>query len=119
MAITTEKELARAIEEARDTIEIEGDLAGKTIKIKATDKVAWAVAIGAIGVALTALLASGGVAAPVSGAVAAGAVGVLGLPATTSALAIAFAAGGVGVLNKLRGYDLKKISDTRVVLTRS
>ncbi|WP_205437214.1 hypothetical protein [Helicobacter suis] len=54
-----------------------------------------------------------------SGVVAAGAVGVLGLPATTSALAIALAAGGVGVLNKLRGYNLKKISNTRVVLTKS
>ncbi|BCD46571.1 hypothetical protein NHP194003_07240 [Helicobacter suis] len=73
------KKLARAVEEGRDTIEIEEDLATKTIKIKATGKVAWAVAIGAIGVALAALLASGGVAAPTSGVVAAGAVGVLGL----------------------------------------
>ncbi|WP_275897270.1 hypothetical protein [Helicobacter suis] len=41
MAIQTEEELARAIKEGRDTIEIEGDLATKTIRIKATGKVAW------------------------------------------------------------------------------
>ncbi|TSA85757.1 hypothetical protein [Helicobacter mehlei] len=80
---------------------------------------ALAVVIGAIGVAVTALLVTGGTVAPASGVVAGGAVAVLGFPATTSAVAIAFAAGGVGVLNKLRGYDLKKISDTHVVLTRS
>jgi len=87
--------------------------------------VAWIVALGAIGVTVTAILATtvtGGAATPVSGFVGLGAssaaVGILGGTTTYSAIAIAVAAGGVGVLNKLRRYDLVKNSESSVILTR-
>ncbi|GKV90438.1 MULTISPECIES: hypothetical protein [Pectobacterium] len=125
-AITTEKELAKALKEEKDTITIEGDLAKKTIKIKATGKIAWAIALAAIGIAVGSAIATagtGGAAAPVTGATAllgaGGAVGVLGATTTTSAIAIAIAAGGVGVLTRLRKYTIVDKSDSRVVLRRS
>lgn len=40
VSVKTEKELATAIENEQDTIEIVGDLANKTVKIKATGTVA-------------------------------------------------------------------------------
>ncbi|MEI3776128.1 hypothetical protein [Pectobacterium brasiliense] len=125
-AITTEKELAKAIKENQDTIIIEGDLAKKTIKIKATGKVAWVIAFAAIGIAVGATIATvgtGGAATPVTGTAAlvgaSGAVGVLGVSTTTSAIAIAVAAGGVGVLTRLRKYTIVDKSNSRVVLKRS
>ncbi|EJD6111621.1 hypothetical protein ACX7S9_002504 [Morganella morganii] len=125
MNITTEKELAQALKNNEDSITIEGDLARKTVRIKATGSIAWIIAIGAIGVAVAAVLATagtGGVATPISGAVgfsaAGAAVGVLGTSATYSAIAIAVAAGGIGVLNKLRRYKIVDKSNDIVVLRR-
>lgn len=48
-----------------------------------------------------------------------GAVSTLGFSATATAISMAVAAGGVGVLNRLRDYDMEKISDTHVKLTKS
>ena len=79
---------------------------------------AWAVAIGAIAIAVTATLVTGGAAAPASGIVGIGAVSVLGLPAATAAVMIAISAGGVGVLNKLRKYKIIEKTDEKVVLRR-
>lgn len=123
--VTTEKELAKAIKDEEDMIVIEGDLAKTTIKIKATGKVAWAIAIGAISLAaysLIATLGTGGASAPVTattGFMAGGAaVTVLGSGSTASAIAIAVAAGGVGVLSKLRSYKIIEKSAGKVVLAR-
>ncbi|QHP79363.1 hypothetical protein EO763_05080 [Pectobacterium odoriferum] len=125
-AITTEKELAKALKEEQDTITIEGDLAKKTIKIKATGKIAWAIAFAAIGIAVGAAIATmgtGGAAAPVTGTAAlvgaGGAVGILGVSTTTSAITIAIAAGGVRALTQLRKYTIVDKSNSRVVLRRS
>ena len=122
MKAMTEKELAEAIESGANSIEIYGDLARHTIGIKATGQVAWLVAIGAIGVAVASLMgspATAGVSAGFAAASAAGAVGILGAATTATAISIAVAAGGVGVLNRLRDYDMKKISDTHVKLTKT
>ena len=122
MTARTEKELAEAIESGANSIEIYGDLARHTIGIKATGQVAWLVAIGAIGVAVASLMvspATAGVSAGFAAASAAGAVGILGAATTATAISIALAAGGVGVLNHLRDYDMEKISDTHVKLTKS
>ena len=122
MKAMTEKELAEAIESGANSIEIYGDLARHTIGIKATGQVAWLVAIGAIGVAVASLMvspATAGVSAGFAAASAAGAVGLLGAATTATAISIAVAAGGVGVLNRLRDYDMEKISDTHVKLTKS
>ncbi|WP_120955757.1 hypothetical protein [Helicobacter mehlei] len=119
MQVSNEKELAEAIENGENSIEIVGDFSKKIVKIKATGDVAWGIAIAAIAAAVAMAIASGGLAAPASLFTAAGAVGILGTGPTISAVTIAVAAGGVGVLNKLRGYNLKKISDNHVILTKA
>lgn len=125
MAVKTEKELGNAINNEQDTIEIEGDLVNKVLRIKATGKVVWAVAAGAIGVAVVAILypvpepttqlASKGVAATASGA----AVAILGTGTTATAILIAISAGGIGVLNKLRTYKVVSTAKNRIVLKKS
>ncbi|EQC1088005.1 hypothetical protein [Klebsiella pneumoniae] len=126
MAITTEKDLGDAINRGESTIEISGDLAKKTLRIKATGAVAWAVAIGAISISFYAAMltiGSGGTTAPVAGPVVAGltagSAGILGVPATISAISLAVSAGSLGVLNKLRtGYNITKKEGDIVILTK-
>ena len=120
MVVSSEKELAAAIERGDGCIEIEISLGEKVIKIKTTGKVAWAIAIGAIAVAVVSILAApatGGISSAPVAAFAPVAVGVLGLGTTTTAVAIAVAAGGVGALNKLRNYDVEKVGD-KVILRK-
>lgn len=107
--VRDEKELAKALENNEDTIYVEGDLKNNVIRIKATGKIAWAIAIAAITAVVIIIItsmATGGASAVASAGIAPVAVGILGAPATMSAIGIAVAAGGVGVLNKLRSYDL-------------
>lgn len=125
MTVRTEKELAEAIKNNENTIEIEGDLKNKTLKIKATGKVAWAIAIGAIAVAIvgitypvpepTTQTAAKGFAA----FTAVGAAAILGAGTATTAVMIAAAAGGVGVLNKLRSYKIIENTNEKLILKRS
>ena len=118
MAITNEADLGKALKNDQDTIEIEGDLKKKVLKIKATGTVSWVIAIGVIAIAVTVVLTTGGAGAPVSGVVGVGAVSVLGLPTAISAVSIAVAAGGVGALNSLRNYEIVTNSETKLVLKR-
>ena len=125
MTIKNEKDLGNAIKNDQDTIEIEGDLGKKVLKIKATGKVAWAVAAGAIGVAVLAVMypvpepttqvASKAFALTAGG----GVVAILGAGAATTAISIAVAAGGVGALNKLRAYKVVSTDNNRVVLKKA
>lgn len=119
MAIKTEEELGEALKNNQDEIEIEGDLTKKVLRIKATGAVAWAIAIGAIGIAVAIVIGSGGTGAPVSGIVGVGAVSILGVSTASSAVLIAVAAGGVGALNSLRKYKIVSKSDNKVVLCRA
>ncbi len=124
--VRTAEELGAKIKQGATEIEIEGDLVKRIIKIKATGRVAWLVAAGAIGVAVLVVLTAP--AAPVAGgggvhfvagvAGFAPAVAVLGMPAAMSAVAIAVAAGGVGALNTLRSYKIVEKSDSRLVLKK-
>jgi hypothetical protein len=118
--ISTEEELARALRNEENTIEVTGDLKSKVVIIRATGDVAWAVAVGAIAVvvvaALTAL-ATGGTSS-VGFLVAPAAFGILGGATTLSAISIAIAAGGVAALNKLRDYREVERSDTSIKLVR-
>ncbi|ERP30687.1 hypothetical protein [Chitinivibrio alkaliphilus] len=126
MAIDNEKDLGKALKDGQDTIEIEGSLKDKVLKIKATGKVAWAVAIGAIGVSVVAILypapeptsqaTTKFFVAPLAGGAA---VTVLGAATTASAISIAVAAGGVAALNKLRGYKITSKSEDKIVLTKT
>ena len=97
----------------KDYIILEGDRANDVYRIVAAGNVAWAIAIGAIvlGAALVfATASSGGTAAPATvpaiSALAPAAVAVVGWSATSTAIAICFAAGGVAagkaILNAVR-----------------
>lgn len=117
--IRTEKELGQALKSGQDEIVIEGDLVNKSIKLRATGKIAWVVAIGAIGLAVGISVSSAGLATPVGGVVAsAGAVSVLGISTTSAAISIAVAAGGVGALNSLRKYKEVSREGNRLVLRK-
>lgn len=122
--IKTAKDLGEAIKNGEDYIEIEGDLGKKVIKIKATGKVAWAVAFGALTVTIAALImkvSSAGTAAPITTTAMAfsapAAVSVLGVKTTVAAVSIAVAGGSATILNKLRKYNVKTI-DNRTILTK-
>lgn len=123
--IKTPKELGQAIKNEQDTLIIEGNLAKSTFRIHATGKVAWAIAIGAITIAVAsvmATIATGGTATPATGTAAAltagGAAAILGSSATSAAIYIAVAAGGVGALTKIRKYKIIEKNDSRLVLKR-
>ena len=123
--VSTEAELGEALKNNEETIEIEGDLANKAFKIRATGKVAWAVAIGAIGIATYSVYVTIGTAgtssvvtASTSGIMAVTATTVLGGAVTYSAIAIAVAAGGVAALNTLRKYRQVSYEKNRLVLKR-
>ena len=125
VVVKTEKELGAALKADESTIEIEGSLQEKVVKIKATGKVAWAVAIGGVAVAVVAVCTTGataGTSGPITVPIGAASIAVpaatLGATVAMSAVAIAVAAGGVGALNKLRKYKMEKSRDGRLVLVR-
>ena len=77
-----EKELARAVKNKVDLIIVEFDLAKKVFRIKATGKVAWAIAIGAIIAVIAVIVGTSGLAIPLATTTfGMPAVGILGLPA--------------------------------------
>ena len=115
--MTTLDEVVRAVDNKEDCIVIEGDKANDVYRIIATGNVAWAIAIGAIGLSAALIfitVGSGGAAAPVTVPVevasktiiAPVAIATLGWGATSTAIAICFAAGGVAagkaILNAVR-----------------
>lgn len=121
MAITDEKELRQALQAGTDSIEIEGNLKDKVVRIKASGKVAWVIALGAIAVAvivaLPHTLANAGNAnkvlmeSPTSAP-------HLGLSIVWILLGIAVVAIIVAMLNKFRGYKLEKVSNMRIILRK-
>lgn len=124
--INNSKDLGKALKNDQDEIEITADLHNRIVKVKATGKIAWAIAIGAIGVAVVSALSappSAGASSPV--AVPAGftgggvAVTILGLSTTKAAISIAVAGGGVGVLTSLRNkYNMKKLPNGNYLLRK-
>ena len=120
------KDLGKALKTNQDEIEITADLRNHVIRIKAKDKIAWAIAIGAIGVAVAAAIstaASGGISSPVAvpaGLIGGGAaVGILGSATTATAISIGVAGGGVDVLNLLRDkYNMNKLPNGNYLLKK-
>lgn len=121
MAITDEKELGKALQDGIDSIEIEGNLKDKVLRIKASGKVAWVIALGAIAiaviVALSNTLANIGetnkvlMESPDSAP-------HLWLGGVWILVGIAVVAIIVAMLNKFRGYKLEKVSNTRIILRK-
>lgn len=129
MDINNEKDLADAIKRNQDAIRITGDLSKKIIRITATGKVAWLIAIGAISVAVIAVLkspvaATGGPSAlAVNGFVAASsagaAVSIWGVSTTVAAISICVAEKSVKTLKKLyNGYTVVSKGKDYVELKR-
>lgn len=124
--VTSEEQLAAAIEAKADYIEVRGDLAEKTFKIKAVGTVAWAAVIGCIATALTAVvLASKAknatattVATTASASLFATPALAMGPAAMTAAVAIA-STGGVSALTKLRRYKQLSYRGDVLVLSRA
>ncbi len=123
--VENEKELSEVIKKNKidriDTIDVTGDFCRKLIKIKATGNVAWAIAIGAIGVAVAAVVSSpmtGGLSAGVALVAAPAAVSVLGVGATVSAISLSVAYGSTSVLKELREYKIIINSKTSITLIR-
>lgn len=130
MNVKTEEELASAIEKNENIIIIEGDLANKTLRIKAAGTVAWGLALGSISIAFvvviafirsnrsdktTATISAISLAAAGTGA----AFSILGPAATSAAVSMAVYARNLSVLKKIRGdYKIKKISEGVVVLSK-
>lgn len=117
------KELVNGILNGEMEFEIVGPLKEVVIRIKAKGAVAWVVAIGAIGIAAAAVIASpatGGVSGVVGGtaAFATTAAALGGTSIATAAIGIAVAGGGVSVLNKLREYDIKEQGTEHVILRK-
>ncbi|HQN01149.1 MAG TPA: hypothetical protein PLL36_08745 [Candidatus Hydrogenedentes bacterium] len=123
--VSTAQDLGAAIKDRKDEIIIEGDLQKRVIRIRATGKVAWIVAFGAIAVVVISVLPTiptGGtsevIAMPARIVAAPAAIGILGFGTTLTATTIAIAAGGIGALTTLRhGYKLKK-RDGKVILIK-
>lgn len=124
--VTSAKELGEALKRGDDSIEIEDDLQKPVVRIKATGKGVWAVCVVGISVTIAGVavaVGSGGTgsapAALISTPAMASAVAILGAPTAIVALSIALAGGGVGVLNHLmKDYDIKRISDEKIILRR-
>lgn len=119
------EELGKALKNKEDILVIEGDLRKRVIKIRATGKIAWAIAIGCIGLAFFALatiLTSAGtssvVAIPSELLLGTAASTILGYHTAVSALAISIAAGGVHYLDDLREYEKVSDKDNVLILRR-
>ncbi|KQQ60101.1 hypothetical protein ASF84_05160 [Pseudomonas sp. Leaf127] len=125
--VFTEEELAAALDEGADFIEVEGDLAKKTFRIRAAGTVAWALAIGCIAAAVAAAIVATKMndtkVSVVSGLAAAGLsvapAAAIGPAAVAAAIGIAVSAGGVSVLNRLREYDQHSFEDGVLVLLKN
>jgi|FLOH01.1.fsa_nt_gi hypothetical protein len=123
--IYTPRELSDAIAKKQESFEINGDLIESVLKIKNTGTTAWIVTLGAISFATAAALATtkiGRITTPLTLPIATfntlGAVPILGISATTAAVEIAVAFGGVSVLNTLRKYKIIENSEDKLVLQK-
>lgn len=127
--INSASELGKAIESKVSTIIVEGDLAGKIIKIMSVGASKWMIGGGSIVIAIVAILAMpmvtlGGpfglvAESLVLSAGGAGAVGILGGAATVAAVSIGVGAKNKNAVNKLRKeYSFNKVNDNKVILIR-
>lgn len=121
MAITDEKELSKALQDGIDSIEIEGNLKDKVLRIKASGKVAWVIALGAIAIAVIVALSNTLVNIGEANKVlmeSPDSAPHLWLGGVWILVGIAVVAIIVAMLNKFRGYKLEKISNTRIILRK-
>lgn len=95
--VNTEKGLGQALKDDVEMIEIEGDLAKKAFRIRATGKLAWAVCAGALGVAICAALVTAGSAGTAAPATVTASLMSAGAATTFLGWATAYSAFFIGV----------------------
>jgi len=127
--ISDPKDLKKALDNNQNTIEIEGNLADRTVTIKATGKVAWVVALGAVTVAIgaTFITPAAPIVAPVTtitaGITAPVAVATVGTGTTVVMISLAITTGSLAaaklLFKKLRNdYIITEKRKGYVVLKR-
>lgn len=131
--VSTNKELAEALKSDEQYIKVIGDLRNKVRKIKIIRNTAWAIAAGAIATSITLALATpaatavtapaGGIggAIPFTGSALAGGTAALIIGAAAkAALALGVAAGGIGVVNKMRNnYSIQQTTQDYIILKKN
>lgn len=120
--VHTEEELAKAIDRGTDVIVIEGKIKNAVIRIKAVNKVAWAVVLAALIIVIVGILtgvATAGISTAASvSALAPAAAALGGMDVATTAVNTAVAAGGANVLNKIRSYKIIEKNNERIILKK-
>jgi len=120
MAIKTEEALGKALKRREFPLVISGrDLVDNVNNIRKPEKIAWvgaaAALVGMLGVVNPIMISAGLLSWPVflctGGILGGAALAVLGAQATIAALKIAFAGGGVDVLNTLRARPVLQGKD--------
>ncbi|TCL59892.1 hypothetical protein EDD76_10381 [Kineothrix alysoides] len=125
-------EIAEATKRRESCFIVEGDVANKLIRIKATGPVAWVLCAGSLTIAIGLIISTpaatvatapaGGVGGVISftgagGAAAVAATSGLGT-ATIAAISLGVAGGGVGVLTAIRDkYKVEKIGKDKIKMT--
>lgn len=122
--VKTEEELAEAMKAGASTIEIEGDLSKKVVRIRATGPVAWGIVAASLAGGFMFLKMT--VAAPVPQAKAgfalagagsgAAAMTILGVSASVAAAGIARAYGSATALKRLRSYKQISYENDKLIL---
>lgn len=117
--VSSSKELGKALKEEKDEIEIVGDLKTKVVRIKATGKVAWVIAFGAITVAVISALSANPAGEAIAITSGGAAVTVLGGATATAAIIIAVSAGSAKILTSLRdNYIIISQTSNSITLKR-
>lgn len=130
--VTTATDLGKAIRNGESEIAIEGDLAQKVIRIKATGNVAWAIAIGAVTIGVAAVLASPSIVTGPTGIVVEGtlvtlatttcaaAVAIWGVKTTVAAISIGVGGQNVKVLRRLKeNYEIVQNGSSKVIIRKT
>lgn len=125
VVVLNEADLGKAIKQKKATIEIEGELKDRVCSMKALEKESWNACMTQISMAVSVLQIMNqvdGIDTPVS--VLTGTpilekiISFLGNTNAFSAIMIARAGGGVGILNQLRKYQIAALTEEKLILNR-
>lgn len=125
VVVLNEADLGKAIKQKKATIEIEGELKDRVCSMKALEKESWNACMTQISMAVSVLRIMtqvDGIDTPVS--VLTGTpilekiISFLGNTNAFSAIMIARAGGGVGILNQLRKYQIAALTEEKLILNR-
>jgi hypothetical protein len=116
--VHNERELADALKERADQIEIMGSLSRTALRIMTLDAARWGGVAAVICASIPILLWSAGAAVPIVAVTGAGVVAAVGAAASVSAFWLAYYSGNLGALNTLRIYRIACNSGEVLVVAR-